>query len=89
MGLFLWIGRDEGECANVFAEKTHVLREGLRQGDLVTLLNEVADREGIPGSVSGCKTLVRHVEEGEKLLLLDELGGMVSGSQLTWEYLYS
>ena len=72
-GFFLWIGCDEGECTNAFAVKTHVLREGLRQGDLVTLLNEVADREGILGSISGCETLVRHVEEGEKLLLLDEI----------------
>ena len=81
MGLFLWIGRDEGECANVFAVKTHVLREGLRQGDLVTLLNEVADREGVLGSVSGCETLVRHVEEGEKLLLLDEIRNFLPSSR--------
>ena len=72
-GLFLWIGSDKGESANTFAVETHVLRKGLGQSDLVTLLDEVADGEGVLGGVSGGETLVCHIEEGEELLLLDEI----------------
>ena len=72
-GLFLWVGCDEGEGANTFAVETHVLREGLGQSDLVTLLDEVADGESVLSGVSGSETLVRHVEEGEEFLLLDEI----------------
>jgi len=72
-GLFLWIGCDEGEGTDTFSVETHVLREGLGQSDLVTLLDEVADGEGVLGGVSGSETLVRHVKEGEELLLLDEI----------------
>ena len=72
-GLFLWIGCDEGEGANTFAVETHVFREGLGQSDLMTLLDEVADGEGVFGGVSRGETLVRHIEEGEEFLLLDEI----------------
>ena len=40
---------------------------------MVTLLDEVADGEGVLGGVSGGETLVRHIEEGEELLFLDEI----------------
>ena len=72
-GLFLWIGSDKGESANTFAVETHVLREGLGQSDLVALLDKVTDGKGVLGCVSGGETLVRHIEEGEELLLLDEI----------------
>ena len=72
-GFFLWIGRDEGEGTNAFAVETHILRERLGQSDLVALLDEVADGEGVLGGVSGGETLVRHIEEGEEFVLLDEI----------------
>lgn len=61
----------------VYQEKTggrmrtyHVLGEGLAQGDLVALLNEVADGVGIFVSVTGCEPLVRHVKEGKMAAVL-------------------
>ena len=72
-GLLFWIRSDEGEGTDTFAIETHVLCEGLGQCDLVTLLNEVTNGEGVLGGVPGGETLVRHVEEWEELLLLDEV----------------
>ena len=72
-GLLLGIGSDERESANTFTVETHVLREGLGEGDLVTLLNEMAEGEGILSSVSRGETLICHVKEGEELLLLDKV----------------
>jgi hypothetical protein len=71
---FLGVGADEGEGSDTFSVETHVLGEGLSKGDLVALLNEVADSERVAGGVSRGKALVCHVEEGEKLLLFDEVG---------------
>ena len=73
-GFLLGIGSDEGESANTLAVEAHVLRKRLGQGDMVTLLNEVTNGKGVPGGVSGGEPLVRHVEEGEELLLLDKVG---------------
>ena len=70
--LLLRIGGDEGESANPFAVEAHVLREGLGESNLVTLLNEVADGKRILGSVSRGESLVRHIKEGEELLLPDK-----------------
>ena len=39
----------------------------------MTLLDEMTDGEGVLGGISGGETLVRHVEEGEEFLLLDEV----------------
>ena len=39
----------------------------------MALLDEVADGEGVVGGISGGETLIRHVEEGEELLLLDKV----------------
>ena len=71
--LLLWICSDEGESADTFAVETHILREGLGQSDLVTLLDEVTDGERVVRGVSRSETLIRHVEEWEELLLLDEV----------------
>jgi len=71
--LLLRISGDEGESTNAFAIETHILRERLGQSDLVALLNEVTDGERVLGGVPGGETLVRHVEEGEELLFLDEV----------------
>ena len=71
--LLFWIRGDEGESTDTFAVETHILREGLGQSDLVTLLDEVADGERVVCGVSGGETLIRHVEEREELLLLDEV----------------
>ena len=48
------------------------LGKGLGKGNLVTLLNEIADCECILGSRTRCETLVCHVEEREELLFLCE-----------------
>ena len=71
--LLLWIRGDEGERTDTFAVETHILREGLGQSDLVTLLDEVTDGERVVCGVSGGETLIGHVEEGEELLFLDEV----------------
>ena len=71
--LLLGIGGDEGESANAFAVETHVLREGLGESDLMTLLDKMTNGEGVVGSVSRGETLVCHVKEGEELLFLDNV----------------
>ena len=72
-GLLLGIGGGHGESTRAFAIETHVLRERLSQSDLVTLSNKVAKGKGITGDVSRSEALVGHVEEGEELLLLDDV----------------
>ena len=64
-GLLLRVGGNKGESPDAFAVETHVLREGLGEGDLVTLFNKVADGESVLGSTSRGKALICHVEEGE------------------------
>lgn len=71
--LLFWICGNEGESTDTFAVETHILREGLGQSDLVTLLDEVTDSERVVGGVSRSETLIRHVEEREELLLLHEI----------------
>lgn len=71
-GPLLRVGGNEGEGANTFAVETHVLCEGLGESDLVTLVDEMADGEGILGSVSRGEALVCHVKEGEEVFLLDK-----------------
>ena len=71
----------------------HVLGETLAERDVVTLLDEVANGEGILVSVSTGEALVGHVEEGIVAVLLDNVaqgaplllgrvdtGGVVSAS---------
>ena len=71
--LLLWICGYEGESTDTFAVETHILRKGLGQSDLVTLLDKVANGERVVGGVSRGETLIRHVEEREELLFLDEV----------------
>ena len=71
--LLFGIGSDERESTNTFAVETHVLREGLGESNLVTLLDEMTNGEGIFGSVSRGKALVCHVKEGEELFFLDNV----------------
>lgn len=52
---------------------THILGITLSQSNLVSILQEQTDGAGVSGHVSAGKSLVRHVEVGENLLLLDEL----------------
>lgn len=56
-----------------FKTTDHVLGETLAEGNLVTLLDEVADGEGILVSVSTGEALVGHVEEGVVTILLDDI----------------
>lgn len=55
------------------SETHHVLGERLAEGNVVALLNEVTDSEGILVGVTAGKALVGHVEEGEVALLLDDI----------------
>lgn len=51
----------------------HVLGKRLAQGNVVALLNEVADSEGILVGVTAGKALVSHIEEGKVTLLLHDV----------------
>lgn len=55
------------------SETHHVLGERLAEGNVVALLDKVADSEGILVGVTAGKALVGHVEEGEVALLLDDI----------------
>lgn len=62
----LWARRgDEVERACALAVQAEVLCEGLRDAQLEALRDEVADRPGIAGEVTGGEALVRAVEKGE------------------------
>lgn len=58
----------EREC--LLTIETHVLGKGLRQQDVMALLNEVADSPGVTVNVSAGKALIGHVEEHEQVPLL-------------------
>lgn len=73
-GLLLGIGGGQRKGTRSLAIETHVLRERLSKSDLMTLSNKVAKRESITGDVSRSEALVGHIEEGEELLLLDDVG---------------
>jgi hypothetical protein len=73
-GPFIGICADEGEGSDTLAVEAHVLGERLGEGDLMSLLDEVTDGEGVAGGVAGGKSLVCHVEEGEEVLGFDDLG---------------
>jgi hypothetical protein len=62
------------EGAGTFAVQAHVLGVALGQGDLVALLDEMSDGEGVTGDVTAGEALVGHVEEGEEVALLDQIG---------------
>jgi hypothetical protein len=72
--LLLRVGSGQRERANALAVETHVLGKGLAERNLVALLDEVADGKGILDCRARGKTLVSHVEEGEELLLLANIG---------------
>ena len=76
-GLLLGRGADERNRADTLTVKTKVLSERLAEKDLVALLNEVADGEGVAVDVARGEALVGHVEEGEVLLGLDDLGELL------------
>lgn len=52
----------------------HVLGERLAEENLVALLDEVADSEGITVGITAGKALVGHVEEGNVAEFLEDLG---------------
>lgn len=70
----LGAGSRQREGTDTFAVETHVLREGLGERDLVALGDEMADGVRVAGGGAGGEALVGHVEEGEELLLLDDVG---------------
>lgn len=67
---------DDGEGADTLAVETHVLGEGLGEADVVALLDEVADGEGVGVGVTRGEALVGHVEEGVVALGLDDVGDL-------------
>ena len=75
--LLLGIGGDQRERADALTVQTHILREGLRHDDLVAFRHEVADRKSVASKITRSKALVGHVEEGEELLLLDNVGDLL------------
>lgn len=52
---------------------THIFGEALRQHDLVSLFDEVAESVRVVVDVTGGEALVRHVEEWEQFLLFHDL----------------
>ena len=75
--LLLGIGGDQRERADALTVQTHILREGLRHDDLVAFRHEVADGKSVASKITRSKALVGHVEEGEELLLLDNVGDLL------------
>ncbi|OAQ97853.1 hypothetical protein LLEC1_00024 [Akanthomyces lecanii] len=66
---------DESSAANQIPY--HVLGEGLAQGNIVALLDKVADSKGVLVNVATGKSLIGHVEEGKVALLLGDLGELL------------
>lgn len=62
------------EAASSLTIQTKVLGEALADNGLESLLDEVTDSSGILGQVTGSKTLVSAVKEGEVLLLSNNDG---------------
>lgn len=67
-------GSRQGKRADTLAVETHIFCKALREGDLMTLLDEVADGKGVASGVTRGKALVSHIKEGEEALLLDNSG---------------
>lgn len=74
--LLLGVQCGQGESANTLSIKTHVFSEGLSKCDLMALRNKVPRSESILGGRTRSKPLVRHVKEGEQLLLLQNIGNL-------------
>lgn len=72
--LLLRVGGGDREVAGTLAVETHVFSKGLGECDLMTLSNKVAEGESITGSVARRKALVSHIEEGEELPFLHDVG---------------
>lgn len=70
----LLLGRlaHDTEGADSLAVQAHVLGEGLRQDEAVTLLDEETDRVGVLVGVTAREALVGHVEEGVVRLLFHD-----------------
>jgi hypothetical protein len=58
---------------NTLTVQTHILSKGLRERDLVSLLDKVAHCECVAGGRARGEPLVCHVEEGEELLGSDDV----------------
>lgn len=67
-------GGGERKRTDTLAVETHVLSEGLGEGNLVALGDEVTNGLRVAGGRAGREALVGHVEEGEKLFLLHDVG---------------
>lgn len=73
----LGVGADDGEGTNTLTVETHVLGERLAEGNLLALLDEVADGKGVGVGVAAGEALVGHVEEGEVAVSLDDLADLL------------
>lgn len=75
--LLLGAAADEGEAAGTLTVKAEVLREGLEEHDVVSVLLEHADRVAILEEITRCKALVSRVESAEDVLALDDLSSLL------------
>ncbi|KAF1748076.1 hypothetical protein GCK72_024543 [Caenorhabditis remanei] len=71
----LHLGSDTSGFVGI--RESHVLGKGLGKDDVVSLLNEVSDGEGIVVDISRSKSLVGHVEEDEQVTLLNNVGDLL------------
>lgn len=72
--LLLRIGGGQRKSADTLAVETHVLGERLSDSNLMAFFNEYAYGIRVAVGRTGGEALVGHVEEGEKLSLLDNVG---------------
>lgn len=73
-GLLLRVCSGQGKRANTFAVEAHILSERLGKSDLMAILDKQTNSVGVAVSRTRSEALVRHIEEGEEFLLLDNLG---------------
>lgn len=64
------INTDEVDSTNSFSIETHILGKRLGDNHLESLFLEVSDSEGISDEVSGSKSLVGTIEDGDEVLFL-------------------
>lgn len=57
--------------------KSHVLGKGLRENNVVSLLDKVTNSERVIVNISGSETLVSHIEEDKQVAFLHNVGDLL------------